>query len=245
MWVPRWVGEAYALLYEEFGLGPFGLNEAENVLSTSTGMVKAALSRLHKESLLMVFKEGRPRSYRLMDPENFMVLASGKVNRISIKQERYLKLIYDCYRALRKALSLTSLAVYGSVARGTAGDTSDLDLLVISDDFKGTLGERLDGLQRVNEEVKEEVRFLRRNGIHTFLSFYPLRREEAERMPIVMLDMVEDVKIVYDEDGFLEKQLLRLKLRLVELGAKRVELKDGRWYWDLSPGHRPLEALPL
>ena len=243
MWLPRWVGEAYASLYDAFGLGLFSFNDALEVLPMNANMVKAVLSRLHKESIVMVFKEGRPKLYRLLDPENFMVLASGKANKISIKQERYLKLVYDCFRSLRRRIDLTSLALYGSVARGTANSTSDLDLFVVSDSFKGTLGERIDGLQWVNEEVKEEIGFLRRNGIYAFLSFYPLRREEVERLPIIMLDMVEDAKIVYDEGGFLERQLLRLKLKLLELGAKRVRLGDDKWYWDLYPNYKPLEVI--
>ena len=52
-----------------------------------------------------------------------------------MKQERYVQLIYDCFRAVDRAVKLTSFVIYGSVARGSASPTSDLDVLVVSDDF--------------------------------------------------------------------------------------------------------------
>lgn len=247
MWIPRWVGEPYARLYEEFRIKTFGLRDALKVLSNgNVEMVKAVFSKLHKESLLIVFKRSRPRLYRLMDPETFIALASGRINKVVIPQERYLKLIYDCCKALMESVALTSLAVYGSVARGTAGNTSDLDLFVVSNDFKGTLGERIDFLmETIGKRVYPEIEFLRENGLHTFLSLYPLRKSEAEKLPLIMLDMVDDAKMVYDENDFLKEQLLKLKLKLLGLKAKRVYVKKDEWYWDLCPNYKPLEAVPL
>ncbi|MBS7629952.1 nucleotidyltransferase domain-containing protein, partial [Candidatus Bathyarchaeota archaeon] len=208
-------------------------------------MVKAILSKLHKESLLTIFERSRPRLYRLMDPETFISIASGKINRLKIPQERYLKLIYDCCKALRENIDLTSLAVYGSVARGTAGDTSDVDLFTVSNDFKGTLGERIEFLTRIVEKrVGDEIRFLQDNKIYTFLSFYPLRKFEAEKLPLIMLDMVDDSKIVYDEDGFLENLLLKLKLKLIDAKVRKVYIEKNKWYWDLHPDFGYVKAIP-
>jgi len=247
MWIPKWLGEPYAMLYEEFGLETFKFKDALKILqSNNVEMVKVILSKLHKELLLMIFEKSKPRLYRLMDPETFIALASEKVNKISIPQEKYLKLIYDCYKALKKKIALTSLAVYGSVARGFAKNTSDIDLLVVSNEFKGTLGERIEFLINIiKKEIRPEIEFLQKNGIYTFLSFYPLKINEAEKLPLIMLDMVEDARIVYDEDNFLKKQLLRLKLKLMKLGAKRVYINKNEWYWDLSPSHSLLELHSL
>ncbi|MEM3382231.1 MAG: nucleotidyltransferase domain-containing protein [Candidatus Bathyarchaeia archaeon] len=245
MWLPRWVGEAYAILYESFRLQTFRFKDALGVLSTNPEMVKAILSKLHKESLLAIFERGRPRLYRLMDPEVFIALASGKLSRLAIPQERYLKLIYDCCKALRENINLTSLAVYGSVARGTASDTSDIDLFTVSNDFEGTLGERIEFLTKtIEKRVKGEIDFLQENKIYTFLSFYPLRKVEAEKHPLIMLDMVDDSKIVYDEDNFLESLLLKLKLKLLEAEARKVYIEKDKWYWDLHPNYEWMKAIP-
>ena len=44
---------------------------------------------------------------------------------------------------------------------------------------------------------------------------------------------------------FLARKLASLRLRLRELGSRRVELADGSWYWDLKPDVRPGEVIAL
>jgi len=245
MWVPRWLGEAYSRLYVKFGREPFGLREVQETLNVSYEKSRVVVHHLHKRGLILVFERRRPRIYRLLSPENFILIASGKVQRVEVAQERYVQLIYDCFRSVDRLVDLVSFVVYGSVGRGEASSTSDLDLLVISDDFEGSLGERVELLVgRVRRDVKEELEFLRRNGYYTPLSFYPLRREEARRTPLLMLDMVEDAVVVYDEEGFFEKLIEALRERLAELGAVRVRGRRGL-YWDLKPDYRPLEVIHL
>jgi len=245
MWIPRWLGEAYAKLYVEFGLGLFRFSDVARVLELSESMTKAIVSGLHRHGLLTVFERKRPRTYRLISPESFILLASGKIRKVEVPQERYLELIYACFRALRRSIGLKSLIVYGSVARGTARENSDLDLLVVSEDFKGSIGRRIELLVRaVRTEVEGELRFLRSHGYNTSISFYPLKPDEVEKLPIILLDLVEDARIVYDESGFFERVLLKLKQRLAEMGARRIRTKRG-WYWDLKPDYKPLEVVEL
>ncbi|MCS7364688.1 MAG: nucleotidyltransferase domain-containing protein [archaeon GB-1867-035] len=245
MWIPRWLGEAYAKLYVEFGCSPFKFRDAMSVLSLNENRVKVILSKLHTKGILTLFDRGRPRIYRLISPENFLLLASGKVRKIEVRQERYVPLIYACYGALSEAVNLASLVLFGSVARGDASKNSDLDLLVISDDFEGSLGRRVEFLvRRVKPRLSGELSLLRRYGYNTFLSFYPLKCIEAKRFPIILLDVIWDGKIVYDKDGFFEKLALEFKSKLMKFGAKRVMMKGG-WYWILKDQYEPLEVLPL
>lgn len=62
------------------------------------------------------------------------------------------------------------------------------------------------------------------------------------RHPPILLDVVEEGVTIYDKDGFLERELSKLKDRLKELGAKRVKGKHG-WYWVLKPDIRFGEVL--
>jgi len=245
VWIPRWLGEAYSRLYVELGTDTFRLADVVDVLGVSDSRARVIVHHLHRRGVLTVFERGRPRLYRLLSPENFVLLASGRVRRIQIPQERYVQLIYDCFRAVDRLLKLRSFVVYGSVARGEASPTSDLDILVVSDELEGSLGERVERLLRsVKREVAGELRFLRERGYYTLISLYPLRGEEAERLPLVMLDMVEDAVVVYDEGGFFEGLVSELRRRLAELGARRLRGAKGP-FWDLKPDFRPLEVVPL
>lgn len=238
------MGEAYSRLYVTYGDDVFAFRDAAGTLSLDDGMAKATLSGLHRKGVLAIFSRGRPRLYSLVTPDVLIMLASGKIKRAEVKQERYQHVIYGCLLELSGMLDLTSLAIYGSVARGTASDNSDLDLLVVSQDFKGSLAERIDALAGLKNRLHDEFSLLRRHGVNASLSLYPLRREEVERLPIILLDITEEGRIAYDKDGFLQKNLTRLRLKLADLGSKRVPAKDG-WYWDLKPDYRALEVVNL
>lgn len=246
MWIPRWLGECYSKLYVEFGLELFTFKDALKVLGLSRNRLSVAFSKLHSKRFLLIFKRSRPRLYRLLSPENIILLASGRVKNFhKISQERYLNLILRCLAIFMKVLRLNSFAVYGSVARGTASEGSDVDVLVISDDFHGSLASRIDKLYQVEEALKNELSWLRRHGVLTMISFYPLRPDEARRIPILFLDLTDEAVILYDENRFLETLLLEFKAKLLAKGAKRVSIDKRRWYWDLNPSYKFGEKIEI
>ena len=59
-----------------------------------------------------------------------------------------------------------------------------------------------------------------------------------------MLDILFEGIILYDT-GILRNRLEILRKRLDELGAKRITLADGTWYWDLKPDWKPGEVITL
>jgi len=239
LWLPAWLGEVYSRLFLEFEGELFMYRDALELLGMDGNMFSVALSRLHKNRVLLVFDGGRPRRYRLLDPNGFILLASGMVRNLDrVPQERYVKALCDVFQVLSRSLRLTSLAVYGSVARGTAGENSDIDLLIVSNDFSGSIGRRMETLCRLEEKLGDELAWLRRHGVYTGFSFYPLTEEEASRRPLLFLDMTEDAVILYDKDRFLERVLTEFKAELLRLGAKRVFVDKENWYWDLKPGYR-------
>ena len=247
MWIPRWLGETYVRLYSEFGLEAFTLNDAVKVLSRSEEWVNVAFSRLHKLRLVYLLERSRPRLYRVVSPEAMILVLSGRVKNLDkIRQERYLQLILDATLHLMRSYKLTSICLYGSVARGAARRDSDVDLLVVSDDFSGSLASRVERvLECVEKKVSCEVELLRKYGVDTGLSVCPLRREEVLHFPPILLDLTEDGIILYDEGSFLERALTRLKARLSELNAKRVFIGEDSWYWDLKPDYKFGEAVEL
>ena len=96
----------------------------------------------------------------------------------------------------------------------------------------------MERLYHIEKELKEELGWLRKHGIYTSLSFYPLRKEEARRFPLLFLDLTEEAVILYDRNHFLEALLLELKRKLLEHGAKRIVIDEKHWYWDLKPDYK-------
>jgi len=246
MWIPSWLGETYSKLYTRFGCGLFTFQEAKDFLAFNENKLAVAFSKLHSHRILLIFEAGRPRLYRLLDPQGFILLASGTIQNIrDIVQERYVKLLCDAFRLASKSFNLSSFAVYGTVARGAAKKNSDVDIMIISNDFIGSLGSRIEELYKIEEELKGELAWLRKHDVHTSLSFYPLRKEEAEKVPLLFLDLTEDAVILYDKNRFLEGILAGLKARLLKLEAKRTFIDKENWYWDLKPDYKFGETIPL
>lgn len=246
MWIPSWLGEPYSKLYTRFKSELFTFQEAKGFLSFNENKLAVAFSKLHSHRILLIFKAGRPRLYRLLDPQSFILLASGAIQNLNnIVQERYVKLLCDAFRFTSKLFDLSSLAVYGSVARGVAKGNSDVDVLMVSNGFVGSLGSRIEGLYKFEEGLKDELAWLRKHDVYTSLSFYPLREEETERVPLLFLDLTEDAVILYDKNRFLERILTCLKARLLKLGARRIFINKENWYWDLKPDYKFGEAIPL
>lgn len=132
---------------------------------------------------------------------------------------------------------LLSVVVFGSVARGEETLASDMDLLVISRDFPESMSGRMDRLARMLTRLEKTEAFekMREEGVNTWIQFHALKPEEAKRHRPIYLDVVEDGVIIFDREKFIETVLLGLGERLKELGARRVFLEDGSWYWDLKP----------
>ncbi len=140
---------------------------------------------------------------------------------------------------------LVSVVLFGSVARGEAGRGSDIDLLVVCEAFPP------EGRFEVFEEVErallnsEPRRRLKGLGLGTLISPIPLTRGEVEVNPPILLDILAEGMILYDEGGFMERHLRRLEERLKALKARRIQLPGGRWYWDLKPDYRFGEVVEI
>jgi len=139
---------------------------------------------------------------------------------------------------------IISLVVFGSVARGDYKRDSDVDLLLIMEEVRGGISERIKKFELAEDNIQEELDKLFDEGV--FISFSPiiLSEEEARKFRPIYLDMVEDAIILYDENGFFESILYRLRERLEELGAERVWIGN-KWYWRLKRDYKFGEVIKI
>ena len=166
-----------------------------------------------------------------------------------IKDDERRALIEEALRLLLQEFgeNLLSVVVFGSIARGEQTPESDTDLLIVSRSFSESLSDRMDQLTKIliQLEKTEQHKKMRGKGINPWIQFHPLNPEEAKLHRPLYLDMVEDSIIIYDRDKLMETTLSSLKRKLKELGAKRVLLKDGSWYWDLKPDIQKGEVVEI
>lgn len=136
---------------------------------------------------------------------------------------------------------LVSVAVYGSVGRGTPRRDSDIDLLLVINQLPKGRMPRIAEFAQVEQGLEPALEQSRKHGLDTQISPVIRSPEEIRRGSLLLLDMTEDAQILWDAGGFLEKELNRLRQRLAELGARRIPYR-GAWYWLLKDHMEPGEV---
>jgi len=135
---------------------------------------------------------------------------------------------------------LVSLVLFGSVARGEARKASDIDLLVIAEGFPKSLSERRRPL------LAEWSRVRAAKGLPAVeWNLVTKTPEEARYHSPLYLDITEDGILLIDRGGFFQAVLDAMRVRMRELGSRRVFLGDGSWYWDLKPDFRFGEVVEI
>lgn len=137
-----------------------------------------------------------------------------------------------------------SLAVFGSVGRGTPRPDSDIDLLVIADGLPRGRMARMGEFQNVEAAMKPWLAEARAAGLAAELSPVIRMPEEVLRGSPLLLDMTEDARVLYDRQGFLQSALEQLRARLQRMGARRI-WRGNAWFWDLKPDYRPGDVFEI
>lgn len=139
---------------------------------------------------------------------------------------------------------LVAVAVFGSVGRGTPRPDSDLDVLVVAEGLSDGRMRRVREFEGVEAVLREDLEEARRHRVETRLSPVLKTPAEVRLGSPLLLDMVEDARLLFDRGGFLAGELERLRERLAELGARRI-WRGNAWFWDLKPDYRPGEEIVL
>lgn len=139
---------------------------------------------------------------------------------------------------------LVSIVLFGSVARGDASPSSDIDLLIIAEDLPRGHFARKRLLEDADAAFENVLGASERDGLEPRLARIMRTPQEAERVVPLYLDMTEDAVILYDRGSFFAGVLERVRASLRRLGARRVRLGK-TWYWDLKPDFKPGDIIEI
>jgi hypothetical protein len=161
-------------------------------------------------------------------------------------RERYEDLLQRLLAELRAHYGrrLVSVAVFGSVGRGTPREGSDVDVLIVARELPRGRTARLEEFLPVEDCLVPWLRRGRPAAGEILLSPVFKTPEELEAGTPLLLDMVEDARILFDDEGVLARRLERLRNRLLELGARRI-WRGTTWYWELKPDFKPGDVIVL
>jgi uncharacterized protein len=151
-------------------------------------------------------------------------------------------LVAACQRQYGRRL--VSVAVFGSLGRGTPRPDSDVDVLIVAEGLPRGRMARVAEFTGVEAELAEVLRRLRGVGITTMLSPVFKTPSEIEQGGLLFLDMLDDARILVDRDSFLAHAFDGFRERLTKLGARRI-WRGNAWFWDLKPDYRPGEVFEL
>jgi len=133
-----------------------------------------------------------------------------------------------------KSNQISSIALFGSIARSEGKLESDIDLILIfKGDRKKIQVEVLTGILALRES--KEYKNLEKIGYYPEICPLFLSMNELEGHPWILLDVIDHGIILQDKDHRLESELSKMKKKLIEFGTQKVMLPDGSWYWDLKP----------
>lgn len=136
---------------------------------------------------------------------------------------------------------LVSVAVYGSLGRGTPRRDSDIDLLLVVEQLPRGRMNRMNEFTYIEDKLASALALSTQSGIDTEISPVIRTPEEIKNGSLLLLDMTEDARLLFDKDNFLQNELDSLRRRLADLGARRIPYR-GAWYWLLKHNMEPGEV---
>jgi predicted nucleotidyltransferase len=137
--------------------------------------------------------------------------------------EKTTEVIKDYYKS-----RLVSLVLFGSCSRRTQHFNSDIDLLIIlSESAKGKMSRQEEFIENIDNKLEEDFKKLTQSNIHTEISPVIKTQQEIEHGHLLLYEMTESCKILFDPTLFMTHFLTEMKEKMKKAGVK----KTSKGYW--------------
>lgn len=151
-------------------------------------------------------------------------------------QEKYYFLISILEKEIKNFYkdNLITIAIFGSVARGTFRNDSDIDILIIAQNLPKGRMNRIEDFLKIEKKLDSFLLEFKKIGLYPEISPIIKTPEEVLLGSPLFLDMIEEAKILYDKNNFFQNYLNQLKNKLKAIHAKKIYVDSG-WYWLIDP----------
>lgn len=151
--------------------------------------------------------------------------------------ETYQKLLDVFKKEIDKKLGnkILSMIIFGSVSRGQAKGSSDIDIFTFFDDFKIKRSELNNILTSIILNLRKTDEYIKLVDKKIYPEIYPflISKSKANDYLWVFFDATKESKIIIDIDGFAKNLIKDIKNKIENLGGKRVKLGNGKTCWIL------------
>jgi predicted nucleotidyltransferase len=237
------MAKTYSKLLLRFGLGKFRALEALGIIGAKNPYL--ILHRLCRNGYLVRVSRG---VFRASHPTVLVLEMAGFRWRDKIVQKDYLDFLELLVARIVEGFwdKLASLVIFGSIAAGRARAESDVDVLVVAEELPESYTDRLRLWREIVAGLESErLRLWREKGLYPLIDPILLTTSEAKRIQPFYLDLLDNAVIIYDKDEFMHRVLEELRARLKALGAIKVKLPNGSWYWIIKPSARHGEVIEV
>lgn len=217
---------------------------AEAEMIKGLPFVKLEEVRAYKKSLN---REKDINDIKLIDQFVNAMRSTNEPNALGVEDYRDLLNVFIKEVNIQLSDSILSLVLFGSASRGEATGNSDLDIFTFFDDNKMTREQVNNKLISIIHNLRkhDEYKKLAEKGIYPEIYPFLISKSQSDNSLWAFFDSTEEGIILKDSQDFGKKLIEKTKVKIANLGGRRVSLANGKKCWILFKDFSQILNQPL
>ncbi len=193
-------------------------------MTDTEGYVLAYKGKIVLDAFQMIKKTINRHEYQLSD-ETFKKITHDKIRSLL---KIYADLLLDHF-----GNRLLTLVLFGSFSRGTWHEHSDIDILLIVEDWDKPSWERSRELRIIHKQLRKTdiINKLLKEDQYYPISHYMLSNTDLTREHPILWDVLLDGIILYERNDFAQQLFQEIQNRLEKINAKCIITPRKKRYW--------------